>query len=259
MNGEAERSSSSGTEGSVTEAGQGTPLLEIKALNVVRGGLQVLWDIELQLNKSEMVALVGSNGAGKTTFLSALVGLLKPASGQLLFHGEDIGGLPPYRHVKKGISFVPEDRKLFTNCSVRENLVLGAFSSRTRHKTKALLAEMYEIFPLLKDREKQLAVTLSGGEQRMLAIARGLMSEPELLVLDEPSLGLSPLMVLEVFRTLDKLRQRQITILVAEQNVYSSLRFADRAYVLETGVITMQGKSADILDNEHIRKAFLGI
>ncbi len=244
---------------SKTDAAPDTALLEIKDLSVLRGGLQVLWGMELRLDKKEMVALVGSNGAGKTTFLSALAGLLKPASGQLLFHGQDISGLPPYQHVKKGIAFVPEDRKLFINCSVRENLILGAYSSRSRRRTKALLAEMYEVFPLLKDRERQLAVTLSGGEQRMLAIARGLMSEPELLVLDEPSLGLSPLMVLEVFRTLDKLKEREISVLVAEQNVYSSLRFADRAYVLETGRITMQGKSADILGDEHIREAFLGI
>ncbi len=246
--------------GSAATASEGRELiLQVKDLNVLRGGLQVLWDVSLDIRKNEIVALIGSNGAGKTTFQSTLVGLLKPASGTIRFHDEEIRGMAPYRHVKMGIAFVPEDRKLFINCSVKENLVLGAYSSRSRPRAKLLLEEMYQLFPILKAREKQLAVTLSGGEQRMLAIARSLMSEPELLILDEPSLGLSPLMVLEVFHTLEKLRERNISVLVAEQNVYSALRFADRAYVIETGVVTMEGKSADLLGDDHIREAFLGI
>ncbi len=233
-------------------------MLQVSQLNVVRGGLQVLWDVGLEVGAKEIVALIGSNGAGKTTFLSALTGLLKPASGTMLFHDEELTGLAPHKHVRLGISFVPEDRKLFTNCSVRENLMLGAYSPRTRPRTKALLESVYDIFPILRTRERQLAVTLSGGEQRMLAIGRSLMSEPELLILDEPSLGLSPLMVLEVFKTMEKLREREISVLVAEQNVYSALRFANRAYVIETGRVTMSGKSEDILNDEHIREAFLG-
>jgi branched-chain amino acid transport system ATP-binding protein len=234
-------------------------MLEVKNLSVARGGLQVLWDVGLAVGENEIVAVIGSNGAGKTTFMSALMGLLKPLSGSMVFQQEDLAGVPTHKHVQLGIAFVPEDRKLFTNCSVRENLVLGAYRSKARTRTKDLMESMYEIFPILKEREKQLAVTLSGGEQRMLAIARGLMSEPRLLILDEPSLGLSPLLVLEVFRTLEKLRERHISVLVAEQNVYSALRFADRAYVMETGQVTMEGKSSDLLGDDHVKEAFLGI
>jgi branched-chain amino acid transport system ATP-binding protein len=233
-------------------------MLEVRNVDVMRGGLQVLWDISLQVEKNEIVALIGSNGAGKTTFLSTLVGLFKPYSGGIWFGEKEIAGLPPYKYVNLGISFVPEDRKLFTNCSVRENLILGAYSSKARKRAKEMLEQIYEIFPIVKAREKQLAVTLSGGEQRMLAIARSLMSNPELLILDEPSQGLSPLMSLEVFRTLEKLKEREISILVAEQNVVHALRFADRAYVMETGRLTLEGKSSELLGNDLVREAFLG-
>jgi branched-chain amino acid transport system ATP-binding protein len=233
-------------------------MLEVRNVDVMRGGLQVLWDISLEVKKNEIVALIGSNGAGKTTFLSTLVGMFKPSSGGIWFGEKEITGLPPYKYVSLGISFVPEDRKLFTNCSVRENLILGAYSSRAKKRTKEMLEQMYEIFPIVKAREKQLAVTLSGGEQRMLAIARSLMSNPELLILDEPSQGLSPLMSLEVFRTLEKLKERDISIFVAEQNVAHALRFADRAYVMETGRLTLEGKSSELLGNDLVREAFLG-
>jgi len=234
-------------------------MLKIEHLNVIRGGLQVLWDVSINVKKNEIVALIGSNGAGKTTFLSTLVGLLKPSSGTMLFHDKEISGLPPYKNVNLGISFVPEDRKLFTNCSVRENLLLGAYSSRAKKHTKDMLNAVYQTFPLSKARENQLTVTLSGGEQRMLAIARGLMSNPELLILDEPSQGLSPRMALEVFKTLEKLKEREISILLAEQNVHHALRFADRAYIMETGKITLEGKSSELLGNDYVREAFLGI
>jgi len=234
-------------------------MLKIENLSVIRGGLQVLWDVSINVKKNEIVALIGSNGAGKTTFLSALVGLLKPASGKILFHDKEIAGLPPYKNVNLGISFVPEDRKLFTNCSVRENLLLGAYSSRAKKHAKDILSLVYQTFPFSKARENQLCVTLSGGEQRMLAIARSLMSNPELLILDEPSQGLSPRMALEVFKTLEKLKEREISILLAEQNVYHALRFADRAYIMETGRVTLEGKSSELLGNDYIREAFLGI
>jgi branched-chain amino acid transport system ATP-binding protein len=234
-------------------------MLKIENLNVIRGGLQVLWDVSINVKKNEIVALIGSNGAGKTTLLSTLVGLLKPSSGTVLFHDKEIGGLPPYRNVSLGISFVPEDRKLFTNCSVRENLLLGAYCSRAKKHTKEMLDAVYQTFPLSKERENQLCVTLSGGEQRMLAIARSLMSNPELLILDEPSQGLSPRMALEVFKTLEKLKEREISILLAEQNVHHALRFADRAYIMETGKVTLEGKSSELLGNDYVREAFLGI
>jgi branched-chain amino acid transport system ATP-binding protein len=234
-------------------------MLEVRNLNVIRGGLQILWDISISVRKNEIVALIGSNGAGKSTFLSTLVGLLRPASGTMLFHDKEISGLPPYKNVNLGISFVPEDRKLFTNCSVRENLLLGAYSSRAKMHAREMFDSVYQIFPVMKARENQLSVTLSGGEQRMLAIARSLMSNPELLVLDEPSQGLSPRMALEVFKTLEELREREISILLAEQNVHHALRFADRAYIMETGRVTMEGKSSELLGNGHVREAFLGI
>jgi branched-chain amino acid transport system ATP-binding protein len=234
-------------------------MLEISHLNVMRGGLQILWDVSLEVKGNEIVALIGPNGAGKTTLLNSIVGLLKPSSGSILFHKKEIIGLPPYKKVNLGISFVPEDRKLFTNCSVRENLLLGAYSSRAKTQTKAMINTVYEMFPLLKQRENQLSITLSGGEQRMLAISRNLMSNPELLMLDEPSQGLSPLVALEVFKTSEKLRDRGISILLVEQNVYYALKFADRAYIMETGKITLEGKSSELLGNDYIREAFLGI
>ncbi len=234
-------------------------MLEISNLNVMRGGLQILWNVSLEVKRNEIVALIGPNGAGKTTLLNSIVGLLKPSSGTILFHKKEISGLPPYKKVNLGISFVPEDRKLFANCSVRENLLLGAYSSRAKAKTKAMLNAVYEIFPLLKERENQLSITLSGGEQRMLAISRNLMSNPELLMLDEPTQGLSPLVALEVFKISEKLRERGISILLVEQNVYYALNFADRAYIMETGKVTLEGKSSELLGNDYIREAFLGI
>jgi branched-chain amino acid transport system ATP-binding protein len=234
-------------------------MLEINNLNVMRGDLQILWDVSLEVKQNEIVALIGPNGAGKTTLLNSIVGFLKPSSGTILFHKKEITGLPPYKKVNLGISFVPEDRKLFTNCSVRENLLLGAYSSRAKTQTKTMLNTVYEMFPLLKQRENQLSITLSGGEQRMLAISRTLMSNPELLMLDEPSQGLSPLVALEVFKTSEKLRERGISILLVEQNVYYALKFADRAYIMETGKITLEGKSSELLGNDYIREAFLGI
>jgi branched-chain amino acid transport system ATP-binding protein len=234
-------------------------MLEISHLDVMRGGLQILWDVSLEVKRNEIVALIGPNGAGKTTLLNSIVGFLKPSSGTILFHKKEITGLPPYKKVNLGISFVPEDRKLFTNCSVRENLLLGAYSSRAKTQTKAMLNTVYEMFPLLKQRENQLSITLSGGEQRMLAIGRNLMSNPELLMLDEPSQGLSPLVALEVFNTSEKLRERGISILLVEQNVYYALKFANRAYIMETGKITLEGKSSELLGNDYIREAFLGI
>jgi len=235
-------------------------MLEVKNLNVKRGKLQILWDISLNVKDGEAIALIGANGAGKTTLLSTVAGLLKPISGTVRLDGKEITGLPPYKIVNLGLSFIPEDRKLFSNCTVLENLILGAYTARARKNIKEMLKIVYQIFPRLKEREKQLAATLSGGEQRMLAIARGLLSNPHLLILDEPSQGLSPKLTSEIYRALEKLREEyKFSILFAEQNVHYALTFADRAYVIEVGKITLEGKSSDLLADKHVKEAFLGI
>jgi branched-chain amino acid transport system ATP-binding protein len=234
-------------------------MLEIKNINVFRGKLQTLWDISIKVNKGEVVAIIGSNGAGKTTLLSTIAGLFKPSSGTILFQGKEINGLPPHRIVGLGASYVPEDRKLFPHMKVRENLNLGAYSSRARARRREALESVYQLFPRLKERENQLVMTLSGGEQRMVAVARGLMSSPDLLILDEPSQGISPKVTMEIFEVVGKLRDRGISILVAEQNIYSALKFADRGYVMETGKVTLEGKSSELLENEYVKEAFLGL
>ncbi|MCS7115671.1 MAG: ABC transporter ATP-binding protein [Nitrososphaerota archaeon] len=234
-------------------------MLEVKGLNVLRGALPVLWDVSVEVGKGEIVALIGANGAGKTTLLSTVAGLFKPSSGTIAFNGKVINGLPPYKIVNFGISFVPEDRKLFAHMTVRENILLGAYAPRGENSKEDMLKMVYQLFSVLKERENQLAVTLSGGEQRMLAIARGLMSNPELLILDEPSQGLSPKLTIEIFKAVEELKKRGVSILLAEQNVYYALKVADKAYVMETGRITLQGKGEELLRNKHVKEAFLGL
>jgi len=234
-------------------------MLEVNNLNVLRGNMQILWDVSINVEKGEVVSLIGANGAGKTTLLSTIVGLLKPASGTIEFNGQRIDGLPPHRIVNLGIALVPEDRKLFPYMTVRENLLLGAYGSRNKNSKTETLNMVYQLFPVLKEREKQLAVTLSGGEQRMLAIGRGLMSNPELLILDEPSQGLSPKLTIEIFKAVEELKKRGISILVAEQNVYYALKAANRAYVMETGKVTLHGEGKELLKNKYVKEAFLGI
>ena len=234
-------------------------MLEVKNLNVSRGRLQVLWDVSIGIKQKEIVALIGANGAGKTTLLSTIAGLLKPSSGTIRFNDKEINGLSPYHVVDLGISFVPEDRKLFAHMTVRENLLMGAYSSRGRTAKDDTLKMVYQLFPVLKERENQLAVTLSGGEQRMLAIGRGLMSNPELLILDEPSQGLSPKVTMEIFEAVNKLKGRGISILLAEQNVYCALKCADQACVMETGKIILKGKGEELLKNKQVKEAFLGL
>ncbi|MEM1538931.1 MAG: ABC transporter ATP-binding protein [Candidatus Bathyarchaeia archaeon] len=234
-------------------------MLEVRGLNVLRGALPVLWNVSINVGRGEIVALIGANGAGKTTLLSTVAGLFKPASGTILFNGKEINGLSPHKIVNLGISFVPEDRKLFAHMTVRENLLLGAYSPRGEPSKEDWLKTIYQLFPVLKERENQLAVTLSGGEQRMLAIARGLMSNPELLILDEPSQGLSPKLTIEIFKAVEELKGRGISILLAEQNVHYALKLADEAYVMETGRITLQGKGEELLKNKYVKEAFLGL
>lgn len=234
-------------------------MLEVKDVNVFRGALQALWDVSIEVKKGEVVAIIGANGAGKTTLLSTIAGLLQPSSGTILFQGREINGLPPHHILGLGTSYVPEDRKLFPRMKVRENLDLGAYSSRARARKRETLELVYQLFPVLKERENQLAVTLSGGEQKMLAVARGLMSNPDLLILDEPSQGIAPKLTMEMFEVLRKLKKDGGTILLAEQNVYHALQTADRAYVMETGKITLEGRGKELLKDDYVKKAFLGL
>ncbi len=234
-------------------------MLEVNSINSGYGFLQVLWDVSLNVSEGEFVALVGPNGAGKSTTLKSIIGLVRPRSGQVIFKGEDITGIPAYQTTQMGISFVSESLNLFTNMSVYENLLLGAYTVREKKKQLEMVDFVFDLFPRLKARQDQLAGTMSGGERKMTAIARGLMSNPSLLLVDEPSLGLAPKLTLDVFNALETLRQTGVTILLIEQNVNTTLHMTDRAYVLEQGQITVEGESKVLLQNEHVRKAFLGI
>jgi len=218
----------------------------------------VLWDVSLRVSEGEFVALVGPNGAGKTTTLKTIAGLIEPKSGEVKFMGKEIGGLPAHEISSMGVSFVPETLNLFAGMSVRENLLLGAYTVRDNKKVHESLEYVFQLFPVLKERRNQLAGTLSGGERKMLAIGRGLMSNPHLLLVDEPSLGLAPKLVLAVFDSLKELNQKGVTILLVEQNVSTTLHMTDRAYVVEHGRIVLEGVSKDLLENEHVKKTYLG-
>jgi branched-chain amino acid transport system ATP-binding protein len=234
-------------------------VLDIKNINTLYGNIQALWDISLDIREAELVALVGANGAGKTTLLNTISGLLRPASGQVEFLGHRIEGLPSHLIVEMGMSHIPEGRKLFPDMSVRENLEMGAYTKRVWKKKQETLEEVYKLFPILKSRGGQLARTLSGGEQQMVAMGRGLMSKPKLCIIDEPSSGLAPLVVDEIFQTIQGLRGQGISIFLIEQNVQQTLEIADRAYVLENGRITLSGESKALLQEEMIKKAYLGL
>jgi branched-chain amino acid transport system ATP-binding protein len=234
-------------------------MLEMCNLNALYGKVQALWDVCLQIDKAEIVALVGSNGAGKTTLLNTVSGLLHPASGSVTFLGRRIDGLPSHAIVELGISLVPEGGRVFPDMTVRENLEMGAYPYRAWKQKVQTFEQVYQVFPRLKERERQLARTLSGGEHQMLAIGRALMSQPKLCLFDEPSYGLAPLLVAEIFRIIQDLRDRGITILLIEQNVRRALEIADRAYVLENGRICMEGACLEMLESDHVRKAYLGL
>lgn len=235
-------------------------MLEIKNLNAGYGFLQVLWDVCLRVDEGEFVAMVGPNGAGKTTTLRTIAGLLSPTSGEVILNGKSIGGMDANKiSANMGISYISESLNLFTAMSVRENLLLGAYIIRDKRKQLENLDYVYSLFPRLKERHSQLAGTLSGGERKMLAIARGMMSDPEIILVDEPSLGLAPKLTMDVFNALEKLRDRGVTVLLVEQNVNTTLKISDRAYVLEQGRIVMEGKSKDLLKDEHVRSAYLGL
>jgi ABC-type branched-subunit amino acid transport system ATPase component len=235
-------------------------LLEVKNLNAGYGFLQILRDVSLTVDTGEYVCLVGPNGAGKSTTLKTIAGLLTPISGQILFNGEPIGGLPGNKVAGKGISFVSEEMNLFVNMTVQENLAMGAYMIRDKKLQKNRLDFVFSLFPRLVERRNQLAGTMSGGERKMLAIGRGLMANPKLLLVDEPSFGLAPLLTENVFESLDILVKREnVTIMLVEQNVTKTLSVTDRGYVLENGRIGLSGKSRDLACDAHVRKVFLGV
>ena len=234
-------------------------MLEICDISTPYSTTQKLWDVCIEVNESEIVALIGSNGAGKTALLNAISGVLPTVSGTIEFHGQRIDSLSPHSIAELGISHVPEGGKVFPDMSVYENLEMGAYPVHAWKQKEQTLDQVYRLFPILKERAGQLARTLSGGERQMLAIARGLMAKPKLCMLDEPSYGLAPLMVSEIFRIIKELRDEGITVLLVEQNVRNTLETADRAYVLESGRISLEGTSDELLQSDHVRKVYLGL
>jgi len=234
-------------------------LLEVDMINVFYGDAQALWDVSFKVKEREVVSIVGSNGAGKSTILRTISGLLHPGRGAITFLGKRIDIVPAHNVVESGIAHMMEGRRLFPQMSVLENLELGAYPKRASGKIRDTLEWVYQLFPILKERRRQLAGTLSGGEQQMLAIARGLMSCPKLLMLDEPSLGLAPTLVLRTFEIVEKINQEGVSVLLVEQNVHHALSLANRGYVLENGRIVLEGEGKELLNNEHIKKAYLGL
>jgi len=234
-------------------------MLEVSNLNVFYGKSQALRDVSLRVDEGEIVALVGANGAGKTTLLNTISGLLRPASGSVEFLGNRIDRLAPHKITKLGICQIPEGRKLFSDMTVWDNLEMGAYTSEARKRRKEALEQVYQVFPVLKERRKQSAKKLSGGERQMVAIGRGLMSSPRLCMLDEPSYGLAPKLFSEVLDVIKHLREQGITIFLVEQNVRRTLETADRAYVLENGQIVLEGKGKDLLQDDMVKKAYLGV
>ncbi len=234
-------------------------MLEVAGIDVFYGDVQVLWDLSFEVKKGEIVALIGANGSGKTTTLSTVSSLLKPRKGSVTYEGSPIHTRAAYDLVNLGIAHVPEARRLFPDMTVRENLLLGALTPDAKKSRPEMLDKVFTIFPRLKEREKQQAGTLSGGEQQMAAIGRGLMSKPRLLMLDEPSLGLSPILVADIFRVIKEVHADGVTVLLVEQNVFRTLEIADRAYVLGNGRVVLQGSGDELLANDHVRKAYLGL
>ncbi len=234
-------------------------MLKIENLNFSYGDLKVLWDVNIEVDEGEIVTVVGANGAGKSTILNNISRLEKPGPGAITFNGVDLSKLEAHEVVELGVVQVPEGRKIFPQMTVTENLRMGSFTKKAKLKREENMARVFALLPRLKEREKQLGGTMSGGEQQMLAIARGLMADPKLLLMDEPSLGLSPLLVKSIFKIITEISKQGVTILLVEQNVFQSLRIATRGYVLETGRVVLKDKGEVLLNNEHIKKAYLGI
>ena len=234
-------------------------MFEVKDIDVFYGDAQALYGLSLQVREGEVVTLVGANGAGKTTTLRAISGLLPVARGEIAFEGRSLLGVPAHRRAELGIALVPEGRELWPQLTVRENLELGAYGKAARRHLSGSLERVYELFPVVKERSRQVAGSMSGGEQQMVAIARALMTRPRLLMLDEPSLGLAPVVVSQVFDTIRRLHAEGLTILLVEQNLKKALEMADRGYVVETGSISIEGAAADLLADPTIRSAYLGV
>lgn len=235
------------------------PLLEIDHIDVSYGDVQVIYDLSLKVEKGEVVSIIGGNGAGKSTLLKTISGLMRPTSGRISFGGVPIQGKPPEKIVDLGVIHVPEGRRLFSLMTVKDNLIVGAYTPRADAVMAKTLRGVYELLPRLAEREKQIAMTLSGGEQQMVAIGRGLMAKPELLMLDEPSLGLAPLLIKDIFTTVRKIADQGVTVLLVEQDVKHSLSLSDRGYVLEHGRVALEGPARDLMDDPHVKEAYLGI
>jgi branched-chain amino acid transport system ATP-binding protein len=234
------------------------PLLDVKGVDVLYGDIQVIWDLSIHVEEGTIVALVGANGAGKTTLLKTISGIARAKRGEILFSGKSLVKLKPQEVVDRGISHVPEGRRLFANLTVLENLKLGAYRPRARSLFANSLERAYSLFPVLKARKAQRAGSLSGGEQQMLAIARAMMSQPTILMLDEPSLGLSPILVRTIFELIDTLNTQKVTILLVEQNIHQALKIAHHGYVLKTGKIAMNGSGKELLADPDVQKAYMG-
>ncbi|HVO68025.1 MAG TPA: ABC transporter ATP-binding protein [Syntrophales bacterium] len=234
-------------------------MLEIRNIDVFYGDVQVIWDISFEIKQGEIVALIGANGAGKSTTLKTISGILRPRNGEILFNDIPLHKVEPYRLIELGIAHVPEARRLFVEMSVEENLDMGSLKGEAKKEREITKELVFELFPRLLERRRQLAGTLSGGEQQMLAIGRGLMSKPKLQMFDEPSLGLSPILVKDIFNVIKRIKAEGTTVLIVEQNVKQTLAIADRVYVLENGRIALQGTGEELLNNEHVKTAYLGV
>jgi branched-chain amino acid transport system ATP-binding protein len=234
-------------------------MLEVDCVSAGYGKVQVLWDVSIKVEEGEFVALIGANGAGKTTLLNSITGVMHATSGTVSFLGQRIEGLPGHSIADLGLAHIPESRHVFTDMSVRENLEMGAYPKRSWKNRQQTMAEVFELFPRLQERAGQLARTLSGGEQQMLAMGRGLMCQPKMVLIDEPSNGLAPKVVEEVFQVMKMLHEKGITILLVEQNVRQTLAAADRAYVLENGHMALEGTCRFLEESDHVRKAYLGL
>ena len=234
-------------------------MLEIENLSVYYGDHQALFDVKIIVKSGEMVSLLGANGAGKTTTINTISGVVRPREGSVSFEGANIHAWPANKIVEKGLIQIPEERMLFPDMTVLENLQMGAYLKRARQNQRDSLEWVYGLFPILKSRRSQLAGTLSGGEQQMLAVGRGLMGRPKLLMLDEPSLGLAPMLVAELFRVIQEIHQQGVDILLVEQNAHQSLKISQRAYLLENGAIAMEGEASRLLETDYIRQSYLGL
>jgi branched-chain amino acid transport system ATP-binding protein len=235
------------------------PVLSVEGINVGYGQVQILWDVSLSVGRGQTVSLLGNNGAGKTTAVKAISGLLKPTAGKVLFDGVDISNMPAHKRVEAGLVQVPEGRKIFPTLNVLENLEMGSFLKKPKAKRAESLERILDLFPILAERSAQAAGTLSGGEQQMLALGRGLMSLPKLLVLDEPSVGLAPMMVMEIFKAIEEIKREGVSILLVEQNAAQSLSISDQAFILEDGRVGLSGEGSALLNDDNVRRMYLGI